>query len=120
MVKARTAVVDPEVAGHYSRRGVGGNPKGSYWSKTPRSARVRKKVEISLSDEARAILELLAEARFKGNKSATVEALLQASMRRAMKERTPSEEMRASAKVASETPPQSAEQPATPKRRPAK
>lgn len=108
--------VDPPVAGQHNRRGMGGNPKGSYWSKTPRSARIRKKVEVSLSDEARAILEFLAETKFDGNKSATVEALLQASMRRALKERTPSEELKAAARVA--TPPPAPDPRETAKKRP--
>lgn len=38
---------------------MGGNPKILKWYATPRSARGRKKIEITLSDEARAKLELL-------------------------------------------------------------
>lgn len=53
--------VDPGVAGQYHPRGVGGNPKGSYYSQLPRHARVRKKIEVSLSDQARAELEKLSE-----------------------------------------------------------
>jgi hypothetical protein len=52
-----------------------GNPKTSKWYATPRSARKRKKLEITLSDEARARLEILAEKRGL-TLSATVEALI--------------------------------------------
>ncbi len=50
-----------------------GNPKQSKWYATPRTARKRKKLEITLSDEARAKLDRMAG---KGQKSAVIERLI--------------------------------------------
>ena len=50
-----------------------GNPKGSKWRSTPRVARKRKGIEVMLSDEARARLDLLASA---GARSSFIERLI--------------------------------------------
>jgi hypothetical protein len=56
---------------------MSGNPKISKWYATPRSVRVRKKIEISLSDEARAKLERLVKERGGGHiRSAVIEDLI--------------------------------------------
>lgn len=52
---------------------MGGNPKSSPWRNTPRDARKRKKLEISLSDEAREKLDRLAAG---GHRSAVIERLI--------------------------------------------
>jgi hypothetical protein len=52
---------------------VTGNPKTSKWYATPRDARKRKKLEITLSDEAREKLERMAGI---GGKSALIERLI--------------------------------------------
>ncbi len=49
------------------------NPKRSKWYSTSNGARKRKKLEITLSDEARAKLERLAGV---GQKSAVIERLI--------------------------------------------
>ncbi len=51
-----------------------GNPTTSKWYATPEANRVRKSIELSLSDEARAKLERLG-ARY-GSRSAAVEKLI--------------------------------------------
>lgn len=53
-----------------------GNPKSSPWYTTPRPKRKRRGLEITLSDEAREMLERLAARWCDGNKSACVEALI--------------------------------------------
>ena len=55
---------------------MAGNPKTSKWYATARDARVRKKIEISLSDEAREKLERLADG---GHRSPVIEALIMAA-----------------------------------------
>jgi hypothetical protein len=57
---------------------VSGNPRRSDWYSTPRDARRRKPVALTLSDAARARLDELAEARGE-SRSATVEALVLAA-----------------------------------------
>jgi hypothetical protein len=52
---------------------VSGNPKQSKWYATPRDARKRKKIEISLSDEAREKLDRLAAG---GHRSPVIERLI--------------------------------------------
>lgn len=59
---------------------MAGNPKGSKWYATPRAERTRKKLEITLSDEARAKLEELAKSR-ELSLGKTVEALILAAKR---------------------------------------
>ena len=54
---------------------MAGNPKDSPWYATPQEARRRKAVILTLSDEARARLDALAEQRGT-SKSALVEALI--------------------------------------------
>lgn len=49
-------------------------PKTSPWESTPQGKRKRKKVQITLSDEARAKLDRLAKA--PGMRSAVVEGLI--------------------------------------------
>ena len=55
-----------------------GNPKASPWYNTPRAKRRRRTLEITLSDEARAKLDRLARDEYEGNRSAAVEALVEA------------------------------------------
>jgi hypothetical protein len=52
---------------------MSGNPKGSPWRNTPRTARKRRPIEITLSDEARGRLDQLAEG---SNRSRVIEWLL--------------------------------------------
>lgn len=56
-----------------------GNPKDSPWYATPRADRKRRPVEVTLSDEAREILDELAKEH--GSRSAAVEALVLATAR---------------------------------------
>lgn len=51
------------------------NPKDSPWYSTPRNARKRRGVEVTLSDEARAKLDKLVK-KSKTSRSAVVEALI--------------------------------------------
>lgn len=60
---------------HATMQRMPGNPKDSRWFSTPQSARKRKIVAITLSDEARALLEWLAEERHE-SKSEIVEGLI--------------------------------------------
>jgi hypothetical protein len=46
------------------------------WSSTPQKARKRKMIAVTLSDEAREKLELLADAHELGTKSAVIEDLI--------------------------------------------
>jgi hypothetical protein len=55
-----------------------GNPKDSEWYSTPRGKRVRKGIEVTLSDEARDRLERMAKAR-KVSRAAVIEALIMAT-----------------------------------------
>ncbi len=50
-----------------------GNPKGSPWRSTPQRLRHRKSLVLTISDEARERLDLLAPA---GTRSAFVERLI--------------------------------------------
>lgn len=59
---------------------MGPSPKGSKWSSTPQAARRRRKVQFTLSDEARAKLDRLAEASGGGAvKSKIIEDLIMAA-----------------------------------------
>lgn len=50
--------------------------KAAGWFSTPRQSRKRKKVELSLSDDAHEKLERLAATHPKGTKSAAIEDLI--------------------------------------------
>ncbi len=52
-----------------------GNPKTSKWYAVPRAERKKKKLEITLSDEARAKLEAMA-ARRKISRSMVIQLLI--------------------------------------------
>ena len=52
---------------------MSGNPKDSPWRSTPQRLRKRKSIVLTISDEARARLELLAP---EGTRSAFVERLI--------------------------------------------
>ena len=60
---------------------MAGNPDGSKWKVTLQKKRKRKLVTITLSDEARALLEWAAEERAQ-NKSEIVEDLILRELRR--------------------------------------
>jgi hypothetical protein len=58
-----------------SKRTTPGNPVDSPWYSTPKDARNRKPIGITLSDEGRAALDALAEERGE-SRSAIVESLV--------------------------------------------
>lgn len=60
----------------YNEGTMGGNPKTSKWRSTAQADRKRKPIQVTLSDEARARLELLAP---RGMVSAFVEGLIMAA-----------------------------------------
>ncbi len=53
---------------------MSGNPKKSPWYSTPKAKRVRKGIELTITDEAREKLDRLAD-RY-GSRSAAVEKLI--------------------------------------------
>ncbi len=58
---------------------MAGNPKTSKWFAISQGVRVRKKVQITLSDEARVKLKRLKDAHELGTQSAVVEDLILAA-----------------------------------------
>lgn len=59
---------------------MAGNPKDSKWYATPRTARARKGIEVTLSEAARDKLEELARGRGV-SRSQVIEALVLAAKR---------------------------------------